>query len=116
MSGKRKYFPNNWQKFKDAPSSMFHPHTFEEVMDWKIASWELPSNVNCVIREKNIKTFKVKEHVYQRQHAAEAKVTELLNKEDTEFTVCTSENIHFVSTHDIDHNDDDFSPSESEDD
>ena len=42
MSGRRKkYFPNNWQKFKDAPDEMFMPHTYVEVMDYKIAGWEL---------------------------------------------------------------------------
>ena len=101
MSGK-KYFPNNWQKFKDAPDDMFMPHTFEEVMDWKIAAWELPSNISCMIREADLKTKKVTEHVYQRSHAAQNKVRQLMAKTGVEFTVCTPEHIHFVSEHPID--------------
>ena len=100
MSGK-KYFPNNWQKWKDAPEDLFMPHTFDEIMDFKIAAWELPSNIACVIRESNLKTKKVKEYVYQRTHAAERKVQQLLDTDGIEFTVCTSAQIHFVSPHDL---------------
>jgi hypothetical protein len=105
MNGK-KYFPNNWQKWKDAPEDIFMTHTFDEIMDFKIAAWELPSNIACVIRESNLETKKVKEYVYQRTHAAERKVQQLLNKEGIEFTVCTSSQIHFVSPHDLDDYDD----------
>lgn len=107
MSGK-KYFPNNWQKFKDAPAEFFVPHMFIEVMDWKVAAWELPSNVCCMIREENLETKKVKEYVYQKAHAAEKKVAQLMKKDGIEFTVCTPEQIHFVSQLDIeDYEDDD---------
>ena len=106
MSG-RKYFPNNWQKFKDAPDEMFVPHMFVEVMDWKVAAWELPSNVCCMIREENLETKKVKEYVYQRRGAAEKKVAQLMKKDGIEFTVCTPEQIHFVSQLDIEDYEDD---------
>ena len=49
MSGKKPYFPNNWKKFKDAPAEAFVDHLFVEVMDWKVAGWELPSDVACMI-------------------------------------------------------------------
>ena len=108
MSGKKKYFPNNWQKFKDAPAEFFVPHMFVEVMDWKVAAWELPSNVCCMIREENLETKKVKEYVYQHRGAAEKKVAQLMKKDGIEFTVCTPEQIHFVSQLDIeDYEDDD---------
>lgn len=108
MSGKKKYFPNNWQRFKDAPDELFVPHMFVEVMDWKVAAWELPSNVCCMIREENLETKKVKEHVYQKRHAAERKVAQLMKKDGIEFTVCTPEQIHFVSQLDIEDYDDDY--------
>ena len=101
MSGKKKYFPNNWQRFKDAPDELFVPHMFVEVMDWKVAAWELPSNVCCMIREENLETKKVKEYVYQQRRAAEKKVAQLMKKDGIEFTVCTPEQIHFVSQLDI---------------
>jgi len=100
MSG-RKYFPNNWQKFKDAPDDLFMPHTYDEIMDYKIAAWELPSNVYCVIRESDLETKKVKEYVYQRKSAADNKLKQLMHKDGIEFTVCTPELIHFVSQLDI---------------
>ena len=96
MSGKPPYFPNNWKKFKDAPAELFDTHTFEEIMEWKIAAWEIPADVCCIIRATHLKTRKVKEHVYKRQHAAEAKVTEYMNKLSHEFVVCTHDTIHYV--------------------
>ncbi len=101
MSGKRKEFPNNWQKFKDAPDELFHEHTFEEIMDWRVGAWELPSNISCLIREADLETKKVTEHVYQKSYAARNKVRQLMQKDGIEFTVCTPETIHFVSQLDI---------------
>ena len=101
MSGKPPYFPNNWKRFKEAPAELFETHTFEEIMDWKIAAWELPADVCCIIRATNLKTRKVKEHVYKRQHAAEAKVTEYMNKLTHEFVVCTHDTIHYVHPENI---------------
>ena len=40
--------------------------------------------------------------MYQRTHAAERKVQQLLDTDGIEFTVCTSSQIHFVSPHDFD--------------
>ncbi|MEC7112727.1 MAG: hypothetical protein VXW72_04245 [Candidatus Thermoplasmatota archaeon] len=96
MNGKKPYFPNNWKLFKDAPSEAFEPHPFIEVMEWKVAGWELPADVSCLIRTTNLKTKKVKEHVYKRRHAAENKVRKLIANETCEIVVCTQEAIHHV--------------------
>ena len=97
MSGKRKeYYPNNWQEYKDADDSNFIPHTFEEVMSWKVGGWELPSSVECIIRVTDLNTRKVTEHTYQRRSAAQSKVNQLLERGDVEFTVCDHESIHFI--------------------
>lgn len=102
MNGKKKpYFPNNWKQFKDAPDEMFVPHSFIEVMNFKVGGWELPGNVDCLIRTKDRTTKKVKEYVYQRRHAAENKLQELMKNDDIEFTVCTHDQIHFISYNDI---------------
>ena len=81
-------------------------------MDYKIAAWELPSNIVCMIREENLETKKVKEYIYQRSAAAEKKVEQLMKKEGIEFTVCTPAQIHFVSPFDIE----DYEDDEDEDD
>ena len=75
MSKKKKYFPNNWQRYKDADDSFFSLggnvyHTFEDIMDWKVGGWELPSSVCCIIRVEDTKTRKVREHVYSRPNDA----------------------------------------------
>ena len=93
MSGKP-YYPNNWEAYKAAPDEAFVPHTFEELMSWKVAGWELPSSVCCIIRAET--KGKVKEFVYQKQYAAENKVKSIM-ADGAEFTVCTDEAIPFVS-------------------
>lgn len=99
MSGKKNYFPNNWKEYKDAPDDMFVEHTFEELMTWKVANWELPSSVCCLIRVKNTQTGKVQEHVYQKEGAARNKVAQLMRTPNIEFTLCNHEAIHMLSTH-----------------
>ena len=106
MSGKKKpYFPNNWKMFKDAPDEAFMTHTFEEIMDWKVAGWELPADVACIIRATNLRTYKTKEYVYKRQHAAENKVRDLIDEQTHEFTVCTHESLHYVGPNPPDEDD-----------
>lgn len=107
----RKYFPNNWEEYYTAPDNLFHRHTFQEVMEWKVGGWELPSSIYCMIRETNLKTRKVKEHIYQRKGAARAKVQQLLNNPDTEFIVADHDSIHYIypgDIHDPDELDDDY--------
>jgi len=107
MNGK-KYFPNNWQEYKDAPDELFQPHTFDELMSWKVAGWELPGSVSCIMRITDNKTGKVKEIVYQRDHAAEEKMRRLMRTPDIEVTVCNHDSIHHIimkSTDELDEDD-----------
>jgi HD-like signal output (HDOD) protein len=94
---RKEYYPNNWQEYKDAPDDNFIPHTFEELMSWKVAGWELPSSVCCVIRVMNTETRKVTEHVYQKRSAAQQKVNALINTPNIEFTVADHEAIHHLT-------------------
>ena len=109
---KRKYFPNNWHVIKQAPEEIFQQHTYEELMDWRVHNWTLPSSVCCIIRESNVKTGKVKEYVYQKPKAAQAKLDKLFAQEDLEITVCDYESIHqfvpneFEGEDDLDDEDD----------
>ena len=65
-------------------------------MTWKVAGWEIPASVYCIIREENLKTGKIKEHTYQRKHAARAKVEQLLDTPDTAFVVADQHSIHHI--------------------
>lgn len=98
---KKDYFPNNWQEFKDADDDNFIPHTFEELMSWKVAGWELPASVCCIIRVTDIKTKKVAEYTYQKHRSAQDKVNSLINTPDVEFTVVDHESIHHLSPVDV---------------
>ena len=94
MPKKKKYFPNNWEAYNEAPAEWFEPIPFEQFMDWKLAGWELPSSISCIIRSKNVKTGKIKEFVYQRESAAKNKARELMDIGEDEFLVCTQTEIH----------------------
>lgn len=63
-------------------------------MDWRVHNWVLPSSVCCIIREADVNTGKVKEHVYQQVKPAQRKLDKLLSQENTEITVCDIETIH----------------------
>ena len=96
MNGKKPYHPNNWKLFKEAPDEAFHPHTYDEIMEYKIAGWELPADVACMIRATNLKNFKTKEYIYKRQHAAEKKIRKLMQEQTHEFIICTHDALHYV--------------------
>ena len=93
---KKPYFPNNWQQYKDAPAEWFEPIPVEQFFDWKVAGWELPSSVSCIIREHNQVTCKVKEYTYSRVGDAKNKCRALMNRGESEFIVCTSDAVHVM--------------------
>ena len=99
MPKKKPYYHNNWQAYKDADDGMFIDHTYEEFMGWKVAGWELPSTVACIIRETNTKG-KVKEHVYKRHKAAQKKIIKLMDQ-GADFIVADDESIHHMFPNDV---------------
>jgi len=92
----KKYFPNNWKRFKDAPADNFEAIDYDVFMEWKVAGWEINSNYNVIIRATNVHNSKVVEHVYKRESAAESKIQEYLNKLDHELVICTHDKIYYV--------------------
>ena len=96
MSKKKPYFPNNWEAINDAPAECFDSIPFDEFMDWKICGWEIPSSVACIIREKNYVTGKVKEYTYSRVSAAQKKARKIMDEAQSEFLVCTAEQVHLM--------------------
>ena len=102
MTSKKKYFPNNWKAYKEAHHSFFHPIPYDEFMDWKIAGWEMPSSVVCIIRENNQVTGKVKEYIYSSESAAKNRARRITEKGESEFVVCTPYEIHAMYPEDID--------------
>lgn len=99
MSGKR-YFPNNWEEYANTPDKDFIPHTFAEVMHWKIGGWELPSSVCCIIRAMDKDTRKVKEYVYSRPSYAQRALINLTKNPNTEVTICDAEAIGVIRADD----------------
>ena len=83
---KQRYFHNNWRQYKNSPDDFFYGHSFKDFMNWKVAGWELPSSVCCIIRETDTKTKKVKEHVYSKRSYAIKKVEDLIQQQK-EFTI-----------------------------
>ena len=98
---KKKYFPNNWQAYKDSPDAFFLPLEFDEFMDWKINGWEIPSSVACIIREQDIKTGKVTEHVYSTIRNANKRANKIMKEGKSEFLVCTHDDIGHIYPKDL---------------
>ena len=97
MTKKKPYYPNNWEALKGAPSEWFDSLDYEEFMDWKVSGWELPSSHECIIREENLFTGKITEHVYKRPHAAKQMLTKAMDRAESSFTVCNADAIHFLT-------------------
>ena len=107
MSKKKKpYYPNNVEAYSSTPSDYFDTIPFDEFMDWKMAGWELPSSVSCIVREHNLKTGKVKEYVYSKSGAARNKVRAIMDIGESAITVCNRETIHHLTPEEIDLYDD----------
>ena len=103
---KKKYFPNNYTGIAAAPSEWFDSIPYDEFMDWKTAGWELPSSVNCIIREHNLKTGKVKEYVYQRIISARKKASQIMAEGESSITVCEADSIHYLYPEEVEEYDD----------
>ena len=97
MSGKKKtYFPNNVKAIQAAPAEVFDTVSYDEFFEWRVGGWEIPSSVMCIIREQCTATGKVKEHIYKQRNAAERKIRDLMNQENTELTIATDDAVHYV--------------------
>ena len=101
QSKKKPIYPNNWQTYKDQPDDFFVPHEFDEVMEWRVESWELPSSVACIFRLQNKKTGKVTEKVYQKQGAATKRLHKLLEENTHDITICSAGAMHHIVLEDI---------------
>ena len=98
MTKRNQYFPNKWKQFADIPSEKYEPFPFDLLMDMK-DMWELKRTHVCVVREEN-EEGQIKEHAYQRVHAAKKKVSQLINN-SKEFTVLTYDAMHHISPKDF---------------
>ena len=96
MPKKKRYYANNWAAYARTPDKFFLPIDYDEFFEWKVAGWELPSSVACIIRERNTITGKVKEYTYSRVGDAKNKCRAIMDIGESEFTVCTPEAVHFM--------------------
>lgn len=101
MTSKKPYFPNNWAKYAKAPAEMFQEISWDEFHDWRLCQWELPENIECIIRCANRKTGKVDEYVYQNMSAAGKRIEKLMENIDHEITICDNAEIHLISAEPI---------------
>ena len=99
MSKKKKkkpYYPNNYDAIASYPSEWFDSIPFDEFMDWKILGYEIPSSINCIIREKRLDTGEVTEYVYRTTGHARNKARQIMDEGVSEFVVCTAEAVHHM--------------------
>ena len=93
---KKDDFPNNWKRYKDAPAEAFHTVTYDEFHDWRVCSWDLPDNVQCIIRVSRVDTGKVKEYIYKTLNGASKKIHTLIQDPLNEITICDNEEIRLI--------------------
>lgn len=103
---KKKHFPNNYDAVAAAPPEWFPSIPFDEFMDWKIGGYEIPSSVNCIIREKRVDTGEVTEYVYQTAGRARNKARQIMDEGVSELTVCTDEAVHHLYPQEVPEYDD----------
>ena len=70
-------------------------HTFEDIMDWKVGGWDLPSSVSCIIRVTDSETGRIKEYVYSNMKSA-IKFCNKLMGEGHEFVIVDDEQVHLM--------------------
>ena len=75
---------------------MFQEISWQEFHDWRLCQWELPDNVNCIIRVAKKSTGAVKEYVYQSFAAAGKRIEREMEDPDNEITIADNEEIHFI--------------------
>ena len=93
---KQPYYPNNYDAISDCPAEWFDSIPFDEFMDWKIGGYEIPSSVNCIIREKRLDTGEVTEYVYTTPGRAKNKARQIMDEGVSEFVVATAESVHHL--------------------
>ena len=105
--GKKKpYYPNNYDAIAGCPSEWFDSIPFDELMAWKIGGYEIPSSINCIIREKRLDTGEVTEYVYQTPGRARNKARQIMDEGVSEFVICTEEAVHHLFPEHIEDYDD----------
>ena len=104
----KKYFPNNYDAVSQTPPEYFSDYlpTFEEFMDWKIGGYEIPSSINCIIRETRCDTGEVTEYVYQSAGHAKRRARQIMDEGVSEFVVATAEQLHYLRPEHIEEYDD----------
>ena len=92
----REYFPNKWDMINEAPDEVFQQHTFQEIMEWKVAGWELPRDICCIIRATNTSTGKTREYTYRKRDAAERRLMRLMDNPEMEIAVVNHDSVHHI--------------------
>ena len=100
---KKKYFPNNWQAISECPADFFPPMEYDDLVDWKIYGYQLPSSHYGIIRTYDKKNGKVKEYSYKSEHYAKQKLKEVI-KDDQVTVFATMEGVWHLMKPPIDFN------------
>ena len=111
MTNKKRYFPNKVKRLRAVPAEMFEPCDYEDFMAWKLEGWQIPDNVLCIIREQDVKSGRIREFTYKREHAARKKTEEIM-KAGNHFTICTANQLEHMKPME-DWADDDYEETDS---
>ena len=79
MSGKRKYYPNNWKSLKRAPDELFEPCEVEFIID---KEWLFRPGAVGIIRAQDKKTGHIEEFSYKQEKSMHDKIYLLRDTHD----------------------------------
>ena len=67
---KRKYFPNEWKKWKDRPAEAYVSLPFDLFYEMRVNGYMLDEETYCIFRLRNINTGRITEKAYKsKKHA-----------------------------------------------
>ena len=92
---RRKYYPNNWQAIKDTPAKWFPPLEYEELEEWKVHGYVLPSSIFGIIRSEDSQTGVIEEYTYKSEYQARERVKKEMTH-GRKITLCTMEGVWHV--------------------
>ena len=92
---RRKYYPNNWQAIKDTPAKWFPPLEYDELEEWKVHGYVLPSSIFGIIRSEDLQTGVIEEYTYKSKHHTKQRLKKEIGKH-TAITLATDLGVYHL--------------------
>ena len=92
---RRKYYPNNWDAIKQCPPNYFPAMAYDELKEWKIHGYQLPSSHFGIVRIEDKDTGKITEHTYKSEHNTKMRLKKEIGT-NKHITLATDEGVYHL--------------------